>query len=64
MFTEEYAAQMLDYLVHTFILGAYEHKLYPNVVDCTMLDETTLELTMTDETVFIVKVEELDLPRR
>lgn len=63
-FNAKYVAMMLDYLVHTFILGAYEKHLFPNVVDCTALDDTTLEITMTDEGVYIVKVEVLAFKHR
>lgn len=61
VYNASYVTMMIDFLVHTFILEAQANHKYPNVVDCTALADNVLEITMTDETVFLVNVEKLDI---
>lgn len=60
MTNEREVTNMLEYLIKLFISTAYATNSHPAVVDAVQLDESTLEVTMTDEKVYIITVNEID----
>jgi len=51
---------MLEHLINLFVDGARAANMSPVIVDATVIGPTTLEVTTTDESVFLINVEELD----